>query len=69
MPELEYTRDSQLPYTDILLKRREVLLTAWSARSEENARRAKDDLFSIQNSRKVRDGAQAQITELAQALT
>ena len=56
VPELEYTRDSQLPYTDILLKRREVLLTAWSARSEENARRAKDDLFSIQNSRKVRDG-------------
>ena len=56
VPELEYTRDSQLPFTDTLLKRREVLLTAWSARSEENARRAKDDLFSIQNSRKVRDG-------------
>lgn len=56
VPELEYTRDSQLPYVDALLKRREVLLIAWSARSEENARRAKDDLFSIQNSRKVRDG-------------
>jgi hypothetical protein len=56
VPELEYTRDSQLPYNDAVLKRREVLLSAWSARSEENARRAKDDLFSIQNSRKVRDG-------------
>ena len=54
--ELEYTRDIQLPYTDSVLKRREVLLTAWSARSEENSRRAKDDLFGIQNSRKVRDG-------------
>jgi len=56
VPELEYMRDSQVPYTNALLKRREVLLTAWSARREENARRAKDDLFSIQNSRKVRDG-------------
>ena len=54
--ELEFFRDSALPYTESLLKRREVLLTAWSGRSEENARRAKDDLFSIQNSRKVRDG-------------
>ncbi len=56
VPELEYTRDSLLPYTDAVLKRREVLLSAWSARSEENSRRAKEDLFSIQNSRKVRDG-------------
>jgi hypothetical protein len=56
VPELEYTRDSQLPYTDTVLKRREVLLSAWAARSEENARRAREDLFSIQNSRKVRDG-------------
>ena len=56
VPELEYTRDSQLPYTDSVLKRREVLLMAWSARSEENSRRAKEDLFGIQNSRKVRDG-------------
>ena len=56
VPELEYTRDSQLPYTDAVLKHREVLLIAWSARSEENSRRAKDELFGIQNSRKVRDG-------------
>ncbi len=56
VPELEYTRDSALPYTDAVLKRREVLLSAWAARSEENFRRAREDLFSIQNSRKVRDG-------------
>jgi Peptidase S46 len=54
--ELEYLRDNQIPYLDNQLKRREVLLSAWSARSAENARRAKDDLFGLQNSRKVYDG-------------
>jgi hypothetical protein len=63
VPELEYTRDLQLPYIDSVLKRKEVLLIAWSARSEENARRAKDDLFSIQNSRKVRDGQLAALQD------
>ena len=57
--ELEYLRDEQFPYTLELLKRREVLLTAWSARSAENTRRAKDDLFGVQNSRKARDGGHA----------
>ncbi|MBL9201242.1 MAG: S46 family peptidase, partial [Opitutaceae bacterium] len=61
--ELEYARDNQLPYTDALLKRREVLLTAWGARSAENLRRAKDDLFGIQNSRKVRDGQLAALQD------
>jgi hypothetical protein len=54
--ELEYLRDVQFPYTVELLKRREVLLSVWSARSAENARRARDDLFGVQNSRKARDG-------------
>ena len=63
VPELEYTRDSALPYTDAVLKRREVLLTAWGARSEENARRSKEDLFGIQNSRKVRDGQLAALQD------
>jgi hypothetical protein len=57
--ELEALRDVQYPYIAPRLKRLEVLLTSWGARSEENARRAKDDLFSIQNSRKVYDGRQA----------
>lgn len=61
--ELEYARDNQLPYTDALLKRREVLLTSWGGRSAENARRAKDDLFGIQNSRKVRDGQLAALQD------
>jgi hypothetical protein len=56
MDELNYLRDSQIPFTVARLKRVEVLLSAWSGRSAENARRAKADLFGIQNSRKVRDG-------------
>jgi hypothetical protein len=63
VPELAYTRDVLLPYIDPVLKRKEVLLAAWSARSEENARRAKDDLFGIQNSRKVRDGQLAALQD------
>ncbi len=54
--ELEYLRDQALPYRLGVLKRLEVLLGVWSARSEENARRAKDELFGVQNSRKALDG-------------
>ena len=57
--ELEYLRDRQYPITLAYLKRREVLLRSWSERSAENARRAKDELFGIQNSRKARDGGHA----------
>lgn len=57
--ELEYLRDVQFPATLARLKRVEVLLAAWSGRSEENARRAKDDFFGVQNSRKARDGGHA----------
>ena len=56
MDELEYQRSIALPYRMSLLKRRETLLIGWSARSEENARRAKEDLFGVQNSRKAFDG-------------
>jgi hypothetical protein len=54
--ELEYLRDKQFPATLQRLFRLEVLYTAYSARSDENARRAREDLFSIQNSRKARVG-------------
>jgi hypothetical protein len=53
---LEYIRDVQMPQTLDLLRRREVLLKTFADRSLENARRATDDLFSIQNSRKARLG-------------
>jgi len=58
MAELEFLRDAQYPYVIPRIKRIEVLLKNWSDRSEENARRAKDDLFGFQNSRKVYDGRQ-----------
>ena len=54
--ELEYTRDIGYPYLMQRLYRMEVLLNAFSARSEENARQAKELLFSVQNSRKARLG-------------
>lgn len=54
--ELEYLRDQGLPFRLNALKRAEVLLEAWSARSEENSRRAKDELFGVKNSRKALDG-------------
>ncbi len=57
LAELEYLRDVEYPRVLERLKRQEVLLSSWSARSEENARRARRDLFAVRNGRKVRDGA------------
>ena len=54
--ELQSMRDRQLPFTLGILKRKEVLIAAWSQRSEENARRAKGLFFGLQNSRKAYDG-------------
>jgi hypothetical protein len=56
MADLEYQRDRILPFTLQLLYRLEVLYSVFSSRSEENARQAKEDLFSVQNSRKAREG-------------
>lgn len=50
---LEYQRDLSVPGGLNLLRRREVLLKNFSDRSAENARRAEDELFGIQNSRKA----------------
>ncbi|MFO0810630.1 MAG: S46 family peptidase [Gemmataceae bacterium] len=57
--ELEFLRDVQIPRVLARLNRLEVLYTAWSGRSDENARRSKDALFSVQNSRKARVGGLA----------
>ncbi len=62
-PELAYLRDNQFPDQLANLKRREALLSSWSGRSQENARRAREDLFGIQNSRKVRDGGLAALQD------
>jgi hypothetical protein len=50
---VEYQRDYAAPNTLNILRRREVLLTNYSERSAENERRAEDDLFGVQNSRKA----------------
>src|SRR5205823_4992169 len=62
---LDYLRDVQMPQTLDLLRRREVLLKTYGDRSLENARRAEDDLFSYQNSRKARIGGLAGLQDPA----
>ena len=54
--QLASMRDNGIPQRLEMLNRREVLIGAWSNRSEENARRAKGYLFGVQNSRKAIDG-------------
>jgi hypothetical protein len=54
--DLKYLRDRQYPFTLQWLNRLEVMLAAFSARTTENARVAKEDFFSFQNSRKARIG-------------
>jgi hypothetical protein len=57
--ELEYLRDTGYPYLLQRLNRLEVLLNAFSQRSDENARQAEELLFAVQNSRKARVGGLA----------
>jgi Peptidase S46 len=54
--DLEFLRDMVNPLSLNVIRRREVMLRTFSERSLENARRAQDDLFSYQNSRKARLG-------------
>ena len=53
---LKFLRDVTLPLSLNTIRRREVLLKNYSDRSLENARRAEDELFGYQNSRKARLG-------------
>jgi hypothetical protein len=62
---LEFIRDRAMPYLLNRLYRREVLLSTYSDRSAENARRAKDELFTVQNSRKARLGMLAGLQDPA----
>jgi hypothetical protein len=65
LAHLKFLRDRDMPMRLNLIRRREVTLNAWSARSAENARRAEKDLFSMQNSRKVRLGMLATLQDPA----
>ena len=49
---LKFQRDVRVPQQLNLLRRREILLQQFAADGDEYARRAKKDLFSIQNNRK-----------------
>src|SRR5947208_12190257 len=54
--ELVDMRDHEVPYLLNMFNRREVFFTAFAARSFENARRVREDLFGMQNNRKRYDG-------------
>ena len=53
---LKDARDRAVPHTLALLYRREKTLLTYGARSPENARRARGELFGVQNGRKAYDG-------------
>ena len=59
MAEFDDLRDRLFPYALERLNSMEVTLLAYSAESDENARRARDLLFGVQNSRKARNGMYA----------
>jgi hypothetical protein len=63
--DLEFQRDKGFPFNLRRLNRLEVLLLSFSGRSEENARQAKELLFSVQNSRKARVGGLAGLLDPA----
>jgi len=65
MTHIEFLRDKVMPYRLQRLFRAEVILSAYSAESRENARRAQDDLFGVQNSRKARLGMLAGLQDPA----
>ncbi len=50
---LKFQRDVRVPYVLDFIRRREILLTLFAQRSEENQQMASDELMGIQNSRKA----------------
>ncbi|HET6882028.1 MAG TPA: S46 family peptidase [Pirellulales bacterium] len=62
---LKFLRDRVMPLSLNVLRRREVMLRNYSDRSQENARRAQDELFGYQNSRKARLGGLAGLQDPA----
>jgi hypothetical protein len=62
---LEYLRDVSMPFSLRVLSDREAFLLAYSKKGPEQARQAKEELFSIQNSRKARTGGLKGLNDLA----
>jgi hypothetical protein len=63
--ELEYLRDNLFPSLMQRLYRLDVMLSSYSARSDEHRRQAKELFFSVQNSRKARIGGLAALLDPA----
>jgi Peptidase S46 len=59
MAHLEYLRDTGIPFTLRLLEREHTLLDKYSALGEEQARRAQEDKFGIENALKAYRGQYA----------
>jgi hypothetical protein len=59
LAELDFLRDKSYPFALARLYDQEVGLSAYSARSDENARKAKELFYTVQNSRKAREGGLA----------
>lgn len=53
---LEFLRDQRMPFTLDFLRRKEILMQQFSLGGAEEKRRARDELFGIQNSRKAYSG-------------
>ncbi|HVU88206.1 MAG TPA: S46 family peptidase, partial [Pirellulales bacterium] len=62
---LEFLRDIAFPSVLDMIRRREIALRTFAERGLENQRRAQDDLFSYQNSRKARLGGLAGLQDPA----
>ena len=53
---LKYLRDDRIPYVLDFLRRKEILMQQFGLRGTEEQRRARDELFGIQNARKAYTG-------------
>jgi hypothetical protein len=62
---LEFLRDRANPFLMNSLRRRELLLRVFSERDRENLRRAQDELFGVENSRKAYTGMQGGLEDPA----
>ncbi len=62
---LEYLRDFGLPFILRALERERGVLKAYGAQGEEQARRAQEDLFSVENSLKALRGQEAGLKDQA----
>ncbi len=53
---LQFLRDARVPYALETLRRKEIMLQQYSLGGPEQTRRARDDMFGVQNSRKAYTG-------------